>query len=214
MAGNETDQKHSEGALSMSSETAAPRDAVIFLPGLAAEWGDRRLDETALRIAAAFDRNAATAAAHFSVKLAVEEEEYASGCTTRRCTILRTAGAITTPVLDLYAFYYQSALRAQFERRNLFLKAVLVLAAIVIHVPKVLLALLPRSSLAKSRKATVQILQSLAIMCLLAVYMGTLVWALIQTVMALPELGGGKSSVTLPQTVIVVSAMKIGRAHV
>jgi hypothetical protein len=207
VAESETTQKDTETAPTMNSETSAPRDAVIFLPGLAAEWGDRRLDETALRIAAAFDRNAATPAARFSVKLAVEEEEYAAGCTTRRCTILRTDGAVTTPVLDLYAFYYQSALREQFERRNLFLKALLVLAAIVIHVPKVILALLPGGVRAKSRRATVQILQALGIMLLLAVYMGTLVWALIQTVMALPELGGNEPSITLPQIVIVVSAM-------
>lgn len=205
--GRKTTQKDSETAPTMNSETSAPRDAVIFLPGLAAEWGDRRLDETALRIAAAFNRNAATAAARFSVKLAVEEEDYAAGCKTRRCTILRSDGAITTPVLDLYSFYYQAALREQFERRNLALKALFVLVAIIIHVPKVLLALLPGGARAKSRRATIQVLQALGILFLLAVYMATLLWALVQTVMALPEMGGEKPSITLPQIVIVVSAM-------
>ena len=190
---------------------AVGRDAIIFLAGLAAEWGDRRLDETAHRIAVAFDRNAATAEAHFSVKLEVEEEEYSPRSKTRRCTILRTDASGTEPVLDLYAFSYQATLAEGIERRNPLVKALLVLAAVVMHLPRVIHALFPGPKSGKTRKDTVQILQALALMLLLSVYMGFLVWALIQTVMALPDLGGRNPTVTVPQMIVVVSGV-IGTA--
>jgi hypothetical protein len=182
-----------------------PRDAVIFLPGLGADWGDHRLDEAAQLMADAFER-AATAAPKFSVKLEVGEENYAPDSPTRRCTILREDASGTTPVLDMYAFYYQSTLRDRFERRNLLVKALLVLAAIVIHVPKVIVALF-RGTRGKSRKDMIQVLQAVSILLLLIVYMGVLVWALIQTVTSLPAHAGKTPKVTTPQVVVVLRAL-------
>ncbi len=201
MTGRLTGQAAPAGSIGPS----APRDAVIFLPGLGANWGDHRLDEAAHLMADAFER-AAPAASKFSVKLEVGEEEYAPDSPTRRCTILREDASGTTPVLDMYAFYYQSTLRVRFERRNLLVKALLVLAAIVIHVPKVIAALF-KGTRGKSRRDTVQVLQAVSILLLLIVYMAFLVFALIQTVTSLPAFAGKTPTVTTPQVVVVISAM-------
>jgi hypothetical protein len=202
-------REHAKDDPRAHADPTAGRDAVIFVPGLGADWGDHRLDQTAQRIAEAFDRNAASAAARFSVKLSVEEEEYVPGVPTRRCTILREDASGSAPVLDLYAFYYQSALRDRFERRNLLVKALLVFAAIVIHLPKVLLApFRKRSRRGLSRKDSIQVLQAIGMLFLLIVYMGFLIWAVYQTLTTtIPKLGGPNPSVTVPQTIVVIAAL-------
>jgi hypothetical protein len=182
-----------------------PREAVIFVPGLAAEWGDHRLEDAADRIAAAFDRNAQTAEATFEVKLA-GEKTYARDLKTSVCTIVRRDGAGSASVLDMYSFYYRSTLTERFEKRNLLSKALLVLGAILIAIPSLIRSLLPGRILGKSRRETFQVLQALGILFLLSAYMGFLVWALIQTVTSIPQFGGRNPSITGAQTITLLGA--------
>jgi hypothetical protein len=182
------------------------RDAVILVPGLASEWGDRTLEAAAERIAGAFDRNAATGAARFSVKLEVGEEEFGPNLRTRVCTILRADASATTPVLDLYGFEYRAAMTERFERRPLVIKALLVLLAVMVHLPRVIRAMVAGKKAGKTLKETLQVLYGMAILLLLSAYLALLVWALVQSVTSIPELGGSNPGVTVPQILVVAGA--------
>jgi hypothetical protein len=114
---------------------SAPRDAIIFIPGL---FQRRDMIEHAIarRLARAFDHNAGTGSARFSIEEA-KEEEFKDGHKSRVVTVTRKDGdGPSVPITDVYELNYQDVLTAAYRRRSPALQA--------IHIAFMLLANLGR----------------------------------------------------------------------
>lgn len=124
---------------------ASGRDAIIFVPGMAAGVFDQSVDTVSRRIATAMDRNAVDGRASFVLGEG-RDEDYKSGHKTRMITIVRRDGAGERPVADVYELTYHQALTARFGRRPPLLKALSVAGVVLLH-----LRGFGRSVLTKSR---------------------------------------------------------------
>jgi hypothetical protein len=85
-------------------------------------------------------------------------------------------------------------------------KAIVVLLAVLVHLPRVVRAMFTGKKAGKTLKETVQVLYGIGILLLLSAYLGLLIWAVVQTVSSFPELGGDNPGVTLPQILVVAGA--------
>lgn len=182
-------------------------DAIIYLPGLGAQWYNRSAAAVARRIARALDVTSLTGSARFAV------DAPRGGAVP---TIVRRDAERELRVIDVYRVDYRESLIARWEALNLFARAFFLALAILANLPRLAEALLRVGGKGKGKRRgeTAQLLYALGILALLSIYMGVLAYAVYQAVVAaLPEglregapAAGGAAGrrLTLPQLGVVV----------
>ncbi len=179
---------------SPTEPAAAPpeRDAIVFLAGLGTvEVGDS-VDETARRLANAFD-DEADAADQFVLEEG-QDEDYGSAhggrkCSTRKITILRKAGkkGAETALVDLYSLDYRKTLIGDLPERSPFRTLLQIGLTVVTLVPRLLRAVRSRG---KSATEKWQSFYAWFVFLLLGLYAAVVVVAFVGTLpTVLGELG-------------------------
>ena len=156
---------------------AAPRDVIVFVPGLRS-GPDQTADVMAQRIARAINRAQKNAAPSFAVKPGTDEP-MAGGQKARRATIVRTDQGAEQPIVDVYALDYISALTRGEEKQSTFRRAMSVAWVAIKNFPKVVKGLRAPS---KTLRQKGQVLFASMLLLLLVVYFGMLVAALVNSV--------------------------------
>lgn len=158
-------------------DTSQPveRDCLIFIPGMSSNSLDQTISGIADRIAMAFRLNAKDEAAEFYTKIEVAPD--ISESSGEVGTVYRTDSTGSRAIVDIYKFEYRNTLVDRFEKRNLFVKATMLLLALPGSTLRVLRALFSRRS-AKTRAEIFQLLYALGILSSLVIYVGILLLAL------------------------------------
>lgn len=97
-----------------SPPSTAPRDAIIYLPGLG-QGPDQSIDAVARRVAGALDRTAVLGKAQYLLKEG-KDEDY-RGFKTRLVTVLRK-GDQEKPVVDIYGLDYKASLLSAIQEKR------------------------------------------------------------------------------------------------
>lgn len=147
------------------------RDAIIFVPGIGS-WTDQSIELVSRKLVVALDRNAKTAEAKFKTEVRYEDD--GPNSKKKVCTIHRMDGDQDVAVLDIYDLNYSQMLTKPFENHNLFMKALLVLVAIIKGAIPLSRALRKSS---KTFQDKMQLLFAGFILVLLLGYMGLLLVA-------------------------------------
>ena len=157
--------------------TALPveRDCLIFIPGMSSHSLDQTISGIAERIATVFRTNAKDETAEFYTKIEVAPD--VNECSGEVGTVYRKDSSGSRPIVDIYKFEYRNTLVDRFEKRNLFVKATLLLAALPGSTLRVLRALFSSRS-GKTRAEIFQLLYALGILSSLVIYVGILLLAL------------------------------------
>ena len=152
---------------------------------------DQTISGIADRIAVVFRTNAKDETAEFYTKIEVAPD--INECSGEVGTVYRKDSGGSRPIVDIYKFEYRNTLVERFEKRNLFVKATLLLVALPGSTLRVLRALFSRSS-GKTRAEIFQLLYALAILSSLVIYVGILLLAVWKSA---AELGVGIPDPTL-----------------
>jgi hypothetical protein len=165
----------------MPSPQNQSQDAILYIQGLSVQ----PLEQTALRIASAFDACSVSAAAEFMVS-AGQDEEYdktkASHLKTKVHTIQRNnPDGSTTNMIDLYEFEYLRTLTQSQTEGNLIVKTLRLAIQLIVNCPRLVGAFLSRKS-QKTLMDRLQFVYASLIMVLLVVYLVILVTAVFGTV--------------------------------
>jgi hypothetical protein len=161
------------------------RDCIIFIPGMGSGSVDQSTAGVADRFARVLELNAKDKTADFFTKI-----ELATGvndCSGEVGTVFRKDASGTRAILDIYKFDYRASLVDRYEKRNLLLKAILLLAVLPGTTLRIIGALFSGGS-AKTRVEIFQLLYAIGILSLLVVYIGILFLAIWKTAV---ELGLG-----------------------
>lgn len=198
----------------MSDEAKQPseRDAAIFLPALGAEWTDQSIETMARRMAVALERSA-VASAKFVAKLGSQNETYGDGLKASMATISRVDGAEELPLLDLYGFDFHRSLTTDFQERNLFTKAALLVLMILYSTGRLIGSVTRsreaedgRRGRAKQPREVVQLLFGVGILLLFCAYAGIVVYALVKTATQFRAFQTGHPGASIAQAAVVVAA--------
>jgi hypothetical protein len=167
------------------SELALERDCIIFIPGMGSGSVDQSIAGVADRFARVLELNAKDRTADFYTK--IEPATGLNDCSGEVGTVFRKDASGTRAILDIYKFDYRSSLVDRYEKRNLLVKALLLLAMLPGTTLRVVGAMFSRRS-AKTRVEIFQLLYALGILSLLVIYIGILFLAIWKTAV---ELGLG-----------------------
>jgi hypothetical protein len=177
----------------------AARDAFIFIPGLYHDRGEAD-DVAARRLARAFDQNAQTGSARFSIEDA-KEEDFKSTQRTRVVTIQRQDGDVHTPIADVYELNYPRIMTRAFRERKPALQALNIGWLLIVNFGRLL-----RSIRAPSKTAAekLQVLYGGFLFLLLAAYVPVLLvgvvgtgWQAVQTVASKSAATGATNPATV-----------------
>src|SRR4051812_33321681 len=126
-----------------------PRDAIIFISGIGSTYADQRLEGISSRIAMALDLEAATGRAKFQAT--IKETPAAEG-QPRVCTISKVLGDERQPIIDVYTLDYAESLTAPYRDASLLTRWRLALIMLVLNIPDLLDALVPKRRPGKDKK--------------------------------------------------------------
>lgn len=150
------------------------RDAIVFLPAIGRGWDDPSIEGIARRIANVIDTGARDVKA--KAKVRVQDQTYGDQgeFKTRVCTVFKTEDEKDSPVIDIYGMDYSATLTSKYQNRSLLYKSLFV-ALMIIRTLPLLVAQFWRAG--KTVRENFQLVYGTAILSLLVVYMGTLVYA-------------------------------------
>jgi hypothetical protein len=157
------------------------QDAILYIQGLAIQ----PLEQTALRIAAAFEACSLSAGATYMVNAGGDEgfvTTTASQLKSKVCTIQKSNldGSITN-MIDLYEFEYVDTLTKDNKDSNLIVKTLRLAIQLLVNIPRLWGAFVRRKS-QKTLADRLQFVYALCIMMLLVVYLVVLITAVYGTV--------------------------------
>ena len=109
LSGADSGNLENDSARLPARAVAAPRIAVIWVPGLYAS-PNTAVDAVARRMASALDRRAATATARFGTAEQIEEIDRGKAGKVRRASIVRRDGGEETPAVDVFELDYAPTL--------------------------------------------------------------------------------------------------------
>uniref|UniRef100_UPI00404796B9 hypothetical protein n=3 Tax=Roseivirga sp. TaxID=1964215 RepID=UPI00404796B9 len=111
-------------------------EAIIFMPGLGSGLNDQSLNAFAYRYVKAVDINDPDEKKKFSIK--VREENYGvdGSLKTKVAAVYQEFNQTTEQVIDIYEFDYIEQLTADFKRKNVISKILMLSAILVINIPK------------------------------------------------------------------------------
>ena len=141
-----------------------PRDAIIYIPGLAKLTNERR--NIPVRFVHALDWNAETASAVFSTRAELEATKKLNGLATVT-SVLRRDGDVELPVIDVYEFDYHDTLVTVQQRSPIAQAGAL--AAMLLTVLGRVIAGIGKPS--KSRAEKINVAAGVATYLLLSAYM-------------------------------------------
>ncbi len=170
----------------MTTPPTPSADAIVYIPGL----GGQALDDAALRIAAAFNPNAKTAAAQFQLE-AGQDVDYIStehqNFKTRFRAIYRVdPGKARQKIADLYEFTYIDSLVKDHLTSNVLMKGLRLLLQLVINLPHLFGAF--RGKKHKTNREKLQYIIALLFLALLVLYLVMLSLAVFDAVWQAPQL--------------------------
>jgi hypothetical protein len=165
----------------MPSASNQAQDAILYIQGLAVQ----PLEQTALRIAAAFEACSLSAGAAFMVS-AGDDEVLATPRAPQLKSKVRTIQRINpdgsnTNMIDLYEFEYVDTLTKNNKDSNLIVKTLRLAMQLLVNVPRLWGAFVRRKS-QKTLTDRLQFVYALCVMTLLIVYLAVLITAVYGTV--------------------------------
>ena len=155
---------------------AEGRDAIIFIPGLY-HSATAANDDIARRLMRAFDRQAQSGAASFTIEEA-KEEDYKGTHKTRVVTIRRKDGDARKPIADFYQLSYDRALTGAYRQRKPIMQALSIGLLLLANSGRLVSAITAKSKTAAEK---LQVLYGGFIMIALAAYAVLLLAAVVTT---------------------------------